>query len=188
MPERLRIIGVDPGSIRCGYGVIELRETELRVVDYGVIEVRRGVEAVGARLHFIFTHLQAILARTVPQEAAIESLFYARNAQSLAKLAQARGVAVLALACAGLPIAEYAPRQIKQAVVGHGNATKEQVRYMVRVLLGLEETPRLYDATDALAVALCHSFRRLQPATWGTPRTWKEFIERFPERVVSAAP
>lgn len=185
MPEELRIIGVDPGSIRCGYGVIELQGAELRVLEYGVIEVRRRAEAMGERLRVIFTRLQAILKRTRPQEAAVESLFYARNAQALAKLAQARGVALLACACAGIPIAEYAPRQIKQAVVGRGNATKEQVRFMVRALLALEEAPRLYDASDALAVALCHGFRRAQPAAQDTPRTWKEFIERFPERVVA---
>ena len=184
MPDELRIIGVDPGSLRCGYGVVELRGSELCTVEYGVIEAGRRAETLGERLRLIFTRLQAVVERTAPHEAAIESLFYARNAQSLAKLAHARGVALLIFALAQLPVAEYAPRQVKQAVVGQGNATKEQVRYMVQRLLALRETPQMYDATDALAVALCHGFRRLKPTDRSAPRTWKEFIERFPERVV----
>ncbi|MCS7170491.1 MAG: crossover junction endodeoxyribonuclease RuvC, partial [Candidatus Kapabacteria bacterium] len=108
-----------------------------------------------------------------------------RNAQSLAKLAQARGIVLLALALANLPIVEYSPREVKQSVTGRGNAAKEQVRYMVQALLGLPAAPRFYDISDALAVALCHAFRRSRILDGGTPRTWAEFVRRFPGRVLN---
>lgn len=188
MPEGLRVIGIDPGSVRCGYGVLEYSRQGIVVVEYGVIEARRAAEALPERLRRIFERLQAVLERTQPEEAALETIFYARNAQSLAKLAHARGVALLALALRRIPVVEYSPRQIKQAVTGKGSATKEQVQYMVRALLSIGEEFRSYDVSDALAVALCHGFRRSQPGLERRPRSWKEFVRAFPERVLSPLP
>ncbi len=183
MPER--IIGIDPGSLRCGYGVIDWQGGRIRLVEHGVIRVQGSGQALPKRLRCIFEQLSAIVGRLGPDEAAVESVFYARNAQSLAKLAQARGVALLALELAGVPVVEYAPRAIKQAVTGRGHATKEQVRYMVSTLLGLQLSPRMYDSSDALAAALCHAFRRLQLPMRPVPKSWKAFLERFPERVLN---
>jgi crossover junction endodeoxyribonuclease RuvC len=185
MPEELRIVGIDPGSIRCGYGVIACREGQYAVVEYGVIEAGRRTRALPQRLRFIFDRLRSVLERTCPHEAAVESTFYARNAQSLAKLAQARGVALVALALSDIPVVEYSPRTVKQAVTGRGDATKEQVHYMVRTILRLDAAPRVYDVSDALAVALCHAFRRITPMEYQRPRTWREFVQCVPERVLS---
>ncbi len=183
----MRIVGIDPGSVRCGYGIVVWQCGQLQVVDYGVIELHRGGESLPERLRFLFKELHRILRHCKPDEAAVESTFYARNAQSLAKLAQARGVALLTLALEGIPVAEYAPRAVKQGVTGHGNATKEQVRYMVGALLGIEFSARFYDSSDALAVALCHAFRRLHSGREPAPRTWKAFLQRFPERILTPA-
>lgn len=185
MSEHLRIMGIDPGSLRCGYGIIVWQQGCLSLLEYGVIRIRHAHRSLPGRLRHIFEELAAIIRRFSPDEAAVESVFYARNAQSLAKLAQARGVALLALELAGVPIVEYAPRAIKQAVTGRGHATKEQVRYMVGTLLGLQLSTGFYDSSDALAAALCHAFRRLQLSHGRSPRTWKAFLERFPERILN---
>jgi crossover junction endodeoxyribonuclease RuvC len=180
MPE-LRILGVDPGSLRCGYGVIGIHGTALEVLDYGVLQLGDSSVALGERLRCLFEGLRRILRQHSPAEAAVESTFYARDAQALAKLAAARGVVLLALALSRIPVAEYAPRQVKQAVTGRGGASKQQVQYMVRTVLGIGETPAFFDATDALAVALCHAFRRGQPMQ--RSRSWEEFLREHPERI-----
>ncbi|MEN3027351.1 MAG: crossover junction endodeoxyribonuclease RuvC [Chlorobiota bacterium] len=189
MRKTLRIIGIDPGSIRCGYGVIGWQDGRLWVVEQGVIETKQA-EGLSARLCLIFERLQSILHKTKPDEAAVESSFYARNAQALVKLAQARGVVLLSLGLARIPVVEYTPSEVKQAITGRGNAAKGQVHYMVYRLLSNEGTgqkvqqSRTYDVSDALAVALCHAFRRHRIDSQ-RPRTWREFIEQFPERVLT---
>ena len=147
-----RVLGIDPGSRTTGYGVIEEGDT-LRYVASGCIETTRG--PFPGRLADIFRGVEAVIAEHAPDEFVIEEVFVARNPQSAIKLGQARGVAIAAAVDAGLPVSEYAARSVKQAVVGTGRATKEQVQYMVRVLLSLSEAPKS-DAADALAVAICH--------------------------------
>ena len=149
----MRIVGIDPGSRFTGFGVIDIDGDRTRAVHFGVI--RAGTGEFTERLGVIFHELQAVLEEYAPAEAAVESVFVAHNAASAIKLGQARGAAVCAVIAAGLPVAEYSPRSVKQAIVGRGGADKVQVQHMVRVLLGLEETPA-EDAADALAVALCH--------------------------------
>ena len=137
------------------------------------------------RLETIFTRLQAVIKRADPAEFAIETAFYDKNAQSAMKLGQARGVALVAAQLAGLEIAEYAPRVIKKAVTGNGNADKSQVEFMVRKLLNLEAHDRkLADAYDGLAIAVTHALRRGSSAKAG--KTWKDFIENNPDRVKNA--
>ena len=147
-----RVLGIDPGSRTTGYGVIEEGET-LRYVASGCIETTRG--AFPGRLADIFRGVEAVIAEHAPDEFVIEEVFVARNPQSALKLGQARGAAIAAAVDADLPVSEYAARSVKQAVVGTGRATKEQVQYMVRVLLSLSAPPPS-DAADALAVAICH--------------------------------
>lgn len=150
------ILGVDPGSRVTGYGLVEETRGELRVIDCGAI--RPDVEAPASqRCLAIHDGLATLIGRHRPDVAAVESLFFCKNAASAIKLAQVRGVVLLAAAEAGLDVYEYAPRRVKQAVVGRGAAAKVQVQEMVKVLLGLPEVPKPADAADALAVAICHA-------------------------------
>ncbi len=150
----MRIIGIDPGSRICGYGIIDEVSGNNTHVDCGGIMPKKK-DPLGARLDFIYTNLKEIIATFAPDAAAIETIFFAANVKSAIVLGQARGVALLALAHAGLPIYEYSPTQIKKAVVGFGRADKDQVAAMTQALLGLSE-PAMSDASDALACALCH--------------------------------
>ncbi|MCX7929993.1 MAG: crossover junction endodeoxyribonuclease RuvC, partial [Chlorobi bacterium] len=145
----MRILGIDPGSMVCGYGVIETSGNRFSLIEYGVVEARRISEDLPQRLVHIFQRLSAVVERTQPQVAAMEALFYARNVQSVLKLAHARGVAMLVAANHGLSIAEYAARLIKRSITGKGNASKEQVAFMVQSMLGIDETSQSLDATDA---------------------------------------
>jgi crossover junction endodeoxyribonuclease RuvC len=184
----MRILGVDPGSVVCGYGVVEKEGKNLTLIEYGVIEAKRQHDDMPMRLKTIYTRLQKVIERSLPDQLAIETIFYHKSASSIIKLAHARSAAILAAIMVDIPAAEYAPRFIKRAVTGNGNASKEQVQYMVRTLLNIEETPDFYDATDALAVAICHSYQIAALAGKSGKRnasSWKEFIELNPERVKS---
>jgi crossover junction endodeoxyribonuclease RuvC len=137
-----------------GWGIIE-GEEEPSLVAYGVLSTPAG-RPLAERLHTLFQALRELVARYRPQAAALEELFFARNARTALAVGQARGSALVALAESGLPVYEYTPLQVKMAVTGYGQAEKAQVQEMVRALLGLERVPRPDDAADALAVALCH--------------------------------
>ena len=152
-----RILGIDPGSRLTGYGVIDSDGQHARYVGSGCLRVNGATLA--DKLGLIFRELHTLIGDFQPEQLAIESVFMHRNADSALKLGQARGAAICAAVTRELPVAEYAPREIKQAVVGKGGADKQQVQHMVRVLLNLSETPQA-DAADALAIALCHSFRQ----------------------------
>lgn len=154
---KLRILGIDPGSVVTGFGLIEVDGQRLSALDYGVVRAR--AEDHCARLEEIFSGIAAVCAEGAPSEIAIESVFVSRNAASALKLGQARAAALCATFATGGTIHEYAPRQIKQSVVGTGGAEKGQVQLMMRTLLQLPESPRA-DAADALAVAVCHANRR----------------------------
>ncbi|MBI2343483.1 MAG: crossover junction endodeoxyribonuclease RuvC [Deltaproteobacteria bacterium] len=151
----MRILGIDPGSQITGYGIIEGYGSRCRHIDNGVIRPKTTA-TYSARLHHIYHQLLEVIATYQPNEVAIESLFYAKNPKSTLQLGQARGVAILAVTEAGLPLHEYSTRLVKQSVVGHGNATKAQVQYMTAKLLQLPAVAA-EDAADALAVALLHA-------------------------------
>jgi len=154
----MRILGLDPGSRRTGYGVIERRGTDWVHVAHGCVSVATSEEALPERLRVIFESLREIIARHGPGEVAIERVFVNRNVDSALKLGQARGAALCAVP-KGLPVFEYAPRAIKLALVGSGAAEKVQVAHMIRTLLGLQGRIGP-DASDALAVAVCHAHSR----------------------------
>ena len=150
----LRVLGLDPGTRRFGWGVVERRGTRLTHVDHGVIE--EGMEGpLGPRLLIIERRLDEAIREYQPHAVAIETLFFAKDVQAAAKLAHARAVGLLVAARADLPLAEYQPTLVKKAVVGSGRADKDQVALMVKALLGLTELP-LLDASDALAIAITH--------------------------------
>ncbi len=152
----MRIIGIDPGTARVGYGVIEERDGDPVMVGCGIIKTAPSDGTTAERLQIIFTELNKLLDEFRPDSAAVEELFFGRNITTAIKVGQARGVLLLALANAGLPVAEYSPPKIKEAVSGYGNASKQQVQFMVKNMLDLEEIPRPDDAADGLAVALTH--------------------------------
>lgn len=162
MADVIRILGIDPGSAATGWGVIDISGSKLSFVASGVVRPPRGA-ARGEALAAIFTALRDLIGTHSPHEAAVEETFVNANPRDALVLGQARGVALLAPALAGLPVSEYATNRIKKSVVGQGHADKTQVQAMIRVLLpaaGLQSA----DAADALAVAVCHAHHRAAPA------------------------
>ena len=183
----MRILGIDPGSVICGYGVIDVHGSTFTVVEYGVVHVKRYKSTFSLRLLEIHKRLNEVMKRTKPDECAMEMVFYAKNVKSVVQLAHARGVAMLACAEANMDPVEYTPMQIKRSVTGRGAASKQQVSAMVSAILKLDETPEFLDATDALAVAICHVVNQGRPAPIITHRkkgglrtAWKEFVEKNP--------
>ena len=149
-----RILGIDPGSIITGYGIIDSEGNHTRYVTHGCIRV--NCDALPDKLRHIFDQITLLAGEFQPVELAIEKVFMHKNADSALKLGQVRGVAMLAASSAGLEVAEYSPLSIKSAVVGYGRAEKQQVQHMVTRLLNLAEVPEPADAADALAIAICH--------------------------------
>jgi len=156
----MSVIGIDPGTALTGYGIIEeLPDQSLQVIDFGVIRTD-STDKPEIRLRKIFSQLNEVLSLHKPETGAVEKLFFQRNTRTAMSVGQARGVAILCLAEAGLSVREYSPVEIKQAVVGYGKASKNQVQQMVKTLLKLQEIPKPDDAADALAVAICHIHSR----------------------------
>jgi len=151
----MRVLGIDPGTAATGYGVVEEREGSLHAVRFGAITSPASLP-FAQRLLRIHRDLRTLLTDLRPDCAAVEAVFFARNVQSALRLGQARGVALLALAEAGIPIHEYSALEVKKAVTSFGQAQKDQVQRMVQMLLRLSEAPQPADAADALAIAICH--------------------------------
>lgn len=180
---KIRVIGIDPGSIICGYGVVESNNSKLSVVEYGVIKAKTLADDFSYRLKEIFTRLNSVIERSQAQQSAFESLFYAKNVKSIIKLSHARSAAILAATMNNLPIAEYSPKEVKKSVTGKGAASKEQVQFMMKAMLNIEETPEFMDVTDALAVAVCHILRS-SSIPKNSVSSWKEYIKNNPDRIV----
>lgn len=179
-PVRI-VLGIDPGTLVTGYGIVARRGTELRLLTCGTI-ANRADTPMPLRLQRIYRELLSLVRRHSPDEVAVESAFYGKNVQSALKLGHARGVSLLAAVEENLPTAEYSPREVKQAVAGRGNATKEQVRFMVRAILAARAHPMVLDASDALAVAICHCHRS-STAVRKPQRDWKSYVAAHPERI-----
>ena len=152
------IIGIDPGSRFCGYGLLELKERRIISAGCDVINLLKGKD-LPQRLELLYNAINSILKEYKPDIAVVESIFYHKQIRSVFTLGQARGVILLALAQNDIPLVEYSPREVKKAVVGNGNASKQQVRYMVNQILNLHNKPAQDDAYDALGLALCHYHR-----------------------------
>ncbi len=151
----MRIIGLDPGTATTGYGIVDAEDGELTAVTYGTITTPANMD-MPYRLQMIQQELQDLLDKYQPDTAGIEEVFFGRNVTTAITVGQARGVLMLTLANAGIPIGEYSPPKIKDAITGYGKADKHQVQLMVRNMLDLEETPRPDDAADGLAIAITH--------------------------------
>ncbi|MFC3196540.1 crossover junction endodeoxyribonuclease RuvC [Parapedobacter deserti] len=155
--ERI-ILGIDPGTAVLGYGIIKETGKQLSLINLGVIKLEHLTDH-GLKLQRIFQKTTALIEQYHPDCMALEAPFYGKNIQVMLKLGRAQGVAMAAGLNKDIPIFEYAPRKIKQAVTGNGNAAKEQVAAMLKTLLRFDETPQFLDATDGLAVAVCHAFQ-----------------------------
>ncbi len=155
--KAMRILGIDPGIGRTGWGVVDVIKSNLQVVAFGCIETPAGME-IGERLVAIYDQVEALLIEYMPEGVGIEELFFNTNSKTAFVVGQARGVMMLAVAQKKLPLAVYTPLQVKIAVTGYGRAEKKQVAQMVKILLKLESIPKLDDTTDALAIAITHAF------------------------------
>ncbi|MGB2958777.1 MAG: crossover junction endodeoxyribonuclease RuvC [Bacteroidota bacterium] len=174
------VLGVDPGTLSTGFGVVARSGKAIRLLGCGTIRNHSSL-SMPLRLKKIYDELQNVIDRFQPTECAIESAFYGKNAQSALKLGHARGVSIVAAVQKGVPTTEYSPREVKKAVVGRGNASKEQVQFMVKALLSIHEEVMLHDTSDALAIALCHFQRYASPAI--KFKDWKSYAAAYPGRV-----
>lgn len=174
------LLGLDPGTNIMGYGVVCVSGTTIKLLQFGVIHLGK-YEGHELRLKKIFERIISLIDEYHPDEVALESPFYGKNVQSMLKLGRAQGVAMAAALSREIPIVEYAPKKVKQAVTGNGNASKEQVAKMLMTLLHIKELPKLLDATDALAVALCHHFQKGGLKT--KKSSWEAFVKDNPGRI-----
>lgn len=178
------ILGIDPGTNVMGYGLLSVKEKKIQCIAMDVFTFSGKDHAL--KLKRIFETALQIIDEHHPDELAIEAPFYGKNIQSMLKLGRAQGVAMAAALYRGIPIFEYSPRKIKQAVTGKGNASKEQVAAMIATLLKMKTSGIKLDATDAMGAALCHHFQNGMSATTGTKFTgWKRFVQLNPEKVVA---
>lgn len=182
--ERI-IMGIDPGTNVMGYGVLGINGKKPEVVVMGVIQLSK-FESHYKRLSRIFERVTGLVEQYLPDEVAIEAPFFGKNVQSMLKLGRAQGVAMAAALSRDIPISEYAPLSIKQAVTGNGGASKEQVANMLRHILRIpeENMPKLLDATDALAAALTHFYETGKPKLEKGAKSWAEFLKNNPDRLV----
>ena len=152
----MRILGIDPGYGTTGFGIVEADRAQMKLIGCGAITTPPGAD-FSARLEMIYEDMRSLLEKTKPDAVAIEELFFGHNVTTAIGVAQSRGVMLLAIRQAGLPVYQYKPMQVKQALVGYGNATKHQMQDMTKRLLHLEKMPKPDDAADAIAIALCHA-------------------------------
>jgi crossover junction endodeoxyribonuclease RuvC len=182
--ERI-ILGIDPGTTVLGYAIIRATGTTLSMLLLGVIELQKYRDHY-EKLGKIFERLDKLIKEYRPDELAIEAPFFGKNVQSMLKLGRAQGVAIAAAINNGLPVFEYAPRKIKIAVTGNGNASKEQVAGILKAELKIGDLPEYMDATDALGAAVCHFYQtRLGIVGSKSGGNWKNFIKNNPDRIVS---
>lgn len=178
------ILGIDPGTIVMGYGLIGCNGPQLSVIDMDVLKLG-GYKDIYVRLQLIHEKINSIIQIHHPDDFAIEAPFFGKNVQSMLKLGRAQGVAIAAAMSAGLTVTEYSPKKVKQSVTGNGNADKEQVWKMLQHYLQFKAKPKYYDATDALSVALCHHFQTFKSINTGNAKVkgWEEFIKKNPQRL-----
>ena len=177
------ILGIDPGTNILGYGVISVDSKGPHYVDMGVFDLRK-IKDPFEKLANIFAGVNELIEEHKPDALAVESPFYGKNAQVILKLGRAQGSAITAAIMHGIPVTEYAPRKAKIAICGNGAASKEQVSMMIQKTLKIDLDPKYLDATDALAIALCHHYQMNNPlAGIGGKSDWKKFIENNPDRV-----
>lgn len=178
------ILGIDPGTIVMGYGVLHVQNNILKPLGIGVVKLEK-LDDHALRLKKIFERTVGIIEEYKPDELAIEAPFFGKNVQSMLKLGRAQGVAIAAALSKNIPITEYSPKKIKMSITGNGNASKEQVAAMLQQILGIEKEHAFLDATDAMGAALCHYYQNKKAALGGKSYTgWKAFLTDNPKRQV----
>ena len=175
------ILGIDPGTTIMGYGIIQIENNKMKLLAMGSIELNK-IKDHFMRLHKIFERTQYLINEYKPDEVALEAPFMGKNAQSMLKLGRAQGISMAAALERNIPVSEYAPRKIKQSITGKGTASKEQVAGMLVNLLKLKSIPTHLDATDGLAVAVCHYFQMGKPTSQKSYSGWKAFVKDNPKR------
>lgn len=170
------ILGIDPGTTVMGYGLIKQVGQKLSLLSLGVVKMTH-LDDHGLKLQRIFKKTMSLIQEYQPDCVALEAPFYGKNIQVMLKLGRAQGVAMAAALSVDIPIFEYAPRKIKQSVTGNGNASKEQVAEMLKTILQFNETPEFLDATDGLAVAVCHAFQQNSSVTTKSYSGWEAFVK-----------
>lgn len=177
------ILGIDPGTTVLGYGLIHIQNKQLQLLNFGVIQLHK-LATHPDKLKRILERLNGLIAEYKPDEMAIEAPFFGKNVQSMLKLGRAQGVAIAAALNHSMPFEEYSPRRVKQAITGSGSASKEQVAAMLQKLLNFKELPKHLDATDGLAVAVCHHFSKGQGEHNKTKGdSWTAFLAQNPDRL-----
>ena len=183
MTKEKIILGIDPGTNILGFGIVRVDAKGPHYVDMGVFDLRK-IKDPFEKLANVFAGVTELIAEHTPDELAVESPFYGKNAQVILKLGRAQGAALTAAVMKGIPVAEYAPRKAKIAICGNGAASKEQVAMMIQKTLKVELDPKYLDATDALAIALCHHYQMTNPLAGAGGKTdWKRFLAENPERI-----
>jgi crossover junction endodeoxyribonuclease RuvC len=178
------ILGIDPGTILMGYGIIHISSGKASLLSMGVLKLSSKKDAY-ERLQLIHKKVQELIVEFRPHDFAIEAPFFGKNVQSMLKLGRAQGVAIAAAMQAGMPVTEYSPKKVKQSITGNGNSDKEQVWKMLQHLLELNMEIRQYDASDALAVAMCHHFQQHAGivSSGNKLKGWEDFLKKNPGRV-----
>ena len=176
------ILGMDPGTTLMGYGIVHVKSKKLHLVTMGVIHLNKLPEH-SDKLKRIFERTLQLIDSYHPDEFAVEAPFYGKNVQSMLKLGRAQGVSMAAALYRNTPITEYSPRKIKQSITGSGAASKEQVAGMLQSILKIDQLPKHLDATDGLAVALCHHYQSTNIISGGSKKGWASFISQNPNRV-----
>ncbi|MEG8947999.1 crossover junction endodeoxyribonuclease RuvC [Rosettibacter firmus] len=179
----MRILGVDPGTIITGYGIIDFDKNEINYIASGIIQIPATNE-FGPRLKIIYDELYKIIKKYKPSEFALETAFYGKNVQSALKIGYARGVSLLVAVHNNLQIKEYSPREIKKSIVGKGSSSKEQVQYMIKKLCSIKKSKMKFDESDAIAVAICHAFKIKSNSNSKRSKNWKEFVESNPDKIL----
>lgn len=183
MVEDKIILGIDPGTAVMGYGIIHVQNGKISMLNFGVIQLSK-LENHADKLKRILDRLNGLMIEYKPDEMAIEAPFFGKNVQSMLKLGRAQGVAIAASLNHNIPFEEYAPRRVKQSITGSGSSSKVQVAAMLQKLLNIAELPQYLDATDGLAVAVCHYFSKGKGAHNSSKGgSWKAFINADPKRV-----
>lgn len=178
------ILGIDPGTVIMGYAIIEVKGNDISILTMDVLKLG-AIKDIYERLEMIHTKVHSLIVQFKPQTFAIEAPFFGKNVQSMLKLGRAQGVAIAAAMQSKVLVTEYSPKKVKQSITGNGNAAKEQVWHMLERVLNIQEAPKYFDATDALAVALCHHYQTssaLKGVSKGF-KGWDDFLSKNPERV-----
>jgi crossover junction endodeoxyribonuclease RuvC len=177
------ILGIDPGTVVLGYGIIQISARKPQLLEMGVLKLSKYKDA-NIRLQMIYNKVSELHRQFKPTSFAIEAPFYGKNVQSMLKLGRAQGVAIASAMQAGISATEYSPKKIKQSITGNGNASKEQVWKMLQQLLKFDDRPEFLDATDAVAVALCHYYQQNQVAIGGKSfKGWEGFLKENADRI-----